>query len=160
MVIYELKPLTKDEILTGLKQALNDSDRGLGKYETAKKIDDSKLTYLADRTNGDLRLALSSLEILVKSGVPFDEEHIDATLGAGASKIDNGKDGHYDTIAWYCEAIKSSDVNAALLALGVLLNGNDMESAIRRIEVGLFEDIGVANIDLWAPVIDALQVAR
>lgn len=160
MVIYELRPLTKAEILTGLKHALADTDRGLGNYEAAKNIDESKLDYLADRTNGDLRLALSSLEILVKSGAPFDEEHIDATLGAGASKIDNGEDGHYDTIAWYCEAIKSSDVNAALLALGVLLNGNDMESAIRRIEVGLFEDIGVANMKLWTPVIDALQVAR
>src|SRR5699024_4534183 len=61
--IFEVKPLTSDEIVEGLTNALYDSERGLGHYQV--EMDDSTLRHFAHVTNGDIRSALNSLELAV-----------------------------------------------------------------------------------------------
>ncbi|WP_201331549.1 AAA family ATPase, partial [Lactobacillus nasalidis] len=63
--IFELKPLSEEEILTAIKRALDDETNGLGKYHA--QLTDEAASFLAQKGNGDLRATLNSLELAVLS---------------------------------------------------------------------------------------------
>ena len=60
-VIFELKPLSKDEIRSILLRALTDQEKGMGSYQA--KIEEDALEFLADVANGDARAALTAIEL-------------------------------------------------------------------------------------------------
>ena len=147
--IFELKPLTEDNILAGLKSACK-------KELTDIKIDKKALLYIANVANTDLRYAYSLLELSYYA----NKEHlvsIDVLSEINVKSVfafDKGEDSFYDTLSAMQKSIRGSDVNASLHYLGRLLVANDIESIARRLSVIAYEDIGLANPAI-GPKLDA-----
>lgn len=163
--IFEVKPLTEENIKEALEQALTDTERGLGSYPV--EIEEMALIHLSRATNGDLRSALNGLELAVKS-TPEDSEgkiHLDLAIIEECVQLksmshDKNGDAHYDVISALQKSIRGSDVNAALHYLGRLVEAGDMLIICRRLMVIAYEDIGLANPAAAARTVTAVQAAE
>lgn len=148
--IFELKPLTLDEIILGLKRACKSDDL------KNIKIKKDALEYIAKLSSGDLRSAYNLLEICY-----FSTSDKNITIDV-IKKINNkpvlfaDKDetGHYDLLSAFQKSIRGSDVNASLHYLARLLVMEDLDSIYRRMTVIAYEDIGLANPSI-GPKVDA-----
>lgn len=139
--IFELQPLTEEDIIEGLKKAC--------KYPDLKgiKITDDALEYIAALSNNDLRYAYNLLEVAFYSSEKkkIDVEHIKQINNKPAFFHDKNEDGHYDVLSAFQKSIRGSDVNASLHYLARLLEAGDLDSIYRRLSVICYEDIGLAN---------------
>ncbi len=150
-IIFELKPLTQDDIKTLLLRALSDKDRGLGAYEAT--IDDDALDFLSDVANGDARAALTAIELGVLTTSPDETGHIHITLDVASEciqrrvvKYDKSGDNHYDTISAFIKSMRGSDPDAAIYYLArMLYAGEDIKFIARRIMICAAEDVGMAD---------------
>ncbi len=157
-VIFELKPLTKDEIKEIIKRAVYDEKKGMGSYGAA--IDDDALDFLADISNGDARNALNAVElgILTTDRAQDGVIHIDIAtaeqcIQKRAVRYDKTGDNHYDTISAFIKSMRGSDPDAAVYYLAKMLYaGEDIKFIARRIMICASEDVGNADPQ-------ALQVA-
>lgn len=163
--IFELKPLNSDDLKKAVKRALNDSENGLGKYHV--KLDENALELLVSSTNGDLRSILNGLELSVLSTKPskddlihIDLQSIEESVQRKAISSDKDGDSHYDVMSAFQKSIRGSDPNAAILYLARLLEACDLTSAIRRLMVCAYEDVGLANPQACARAVQACQVAQ
>ncbi|WP_334332684.1 MULTISPECIES: replication-associated recombination protein A [unclassified Companilactobacillus] len=163
--IFELHPLDSDDLKKAVKRALSDDKNGLGKYNV--KLDENALDLLVNSTNGDLRSILNGLELSVLSTKPDEKEliHIDLqaieeSIQRKAISADKNGDSHYDVISAFQKSIRGSDPNAALLYLARLLEAGELTSAIRRLLVCAYEDVGLANPQACARAVSAAQVAQ
>ncbi|ALB28679.1 replication-associated recombination protein A [Companilactobacillus heilongjiangensis] len=162
--IFELKPLDSDDLKKAVKRALNDDQNGLGKYNV--KLDENALDLLVSSTNGDLRSILNGLELSVLSteskdnSVHIDLQSIEESVQKKAISSDKDGDSHYDVMSAFQKSIRGSDPNAALLYLARLLEAGDLTSAIRRLMVCAYEDVGLANPQACARAVQAAQVAQ
>ena len=147
--IFELKPLTKENIIDGIKKACK-------KELTDIKIDNKSIDYIAAISNNDLRYAYNLLELSYYA----NKNHLvsmDVLTEINAKPVfmfDKGEDSFYDTLSALQKSIRGSDVNASLHYLGRLLMAGDLESIARRLSVICYEDIGLANPSL-GPKLDA-----
>ena len=139
--IFELKELSKEDIVIGLKRACQN--------ETLEniKITDDNLLYIASLSGGDLRFAYNILEMAY---VATDDYNItlDVIKSINSKKVifsDANGDGHYDLLSAFQKSIRGSDVDAALYYLARLIESEDYESIYRRMTVIAYEDIGLAN---------------
>lgn len=163
--IFEVKPLTEENIHEALEQALADDERGLGTYPV--DIDDIALQHLSRATNGDLRSALNGLELAVKS-TPINETGkikltlniIEECVQLKSMSHDKNGDAHYDVISAFQKSIRGSDVNAALHYLGRLVEAGDMLIICRRLMVIAYEDIGLGNPAAASRTVTAVQAAE
>ena len=148
--IFELKPLTFDEVIIGLKKAVN-SD-----YLKDIKIDDDSLSYIARLSSGDLRSAYNLLEICYysTSDKNITMDVITKINNKPALFADKNETGHYDLLSAFQKSIRGSDVNASLHYLARLLVIEDLDSIYRRMTVIAYEDIGLANPSI-GPKVDA-----
>ncbi|GER69121.1 recombinase RarA [Weizmannia acidilactici] len=163
--IFELYPLSLDEMKLALKRALDDADRGLGKYNV--KIDDDAFDHFAQASNGDVRSALNALELAVFSSEPGDSGAIHITLDIAEECMqkkslahDKDGDAHYDVLSAFQKSIRGSDANAALHYLGRLIEAGDLPSIARRLLVIAYEDIGLASPQAGARTLAAVQAAE
>ncbi|MEG0628657.1 MAG: recombinase RarA, partial [Enterococcus sp.] len=163
--IFEVKPLDEADIITAVKSALTDKERGLGGYPV--KIDEEALRHLARATNGDLRSSLNGLELATKSTPKDAEGNIHLTLPIieecvqrKALTHDKDGDAHYDVISAFQKSVRGSDVNAALHYLGRLVEAGDLPIICRRLMVMGYEDIGLANPAAAARTVQAVQAAE
>jgi putative ATPase len=163
--IFELKPLSPDDIVTALTRALIDEERGLGKYETI--VSDDALIHLASTSNGDVRSALNALELAVLSTSPSDDGKVHIDLKTAEECIqkksisyDKDGDGHYDVLSAFQKSIRGSDVNAALHYLGRLIEAGDLISIVRRLIVIAYEDVGLASPQAGARTLAAIETAE
>ncbi|QIL46096.1 replication-associated recombination protein A [Vagococcus coleopterorum] len=163
--IFEVKPLTEENIHHALIQALADDERGLGQYDV--ELDEMALVHLSRATNGDLRSALNSLELAVKSTPPNTDGKISISLAIIEECVqlksmshDKNGDAHYDVISALQKSIRGSDVNAALHYLGRLVEAGDMLIICRRLMVIAYEDIGLGNPAAAARTVTAVQAAE
>ena len=117
--IFPVHPLTSDDIKVAIERALKDQERGLGKLpiELAPEAEEQ----LATATNGDLRSALTGLELAAKSTDPGDDGKIHLTLPIIEESVqkkalgaDKDGDAHYDVISAFQKSIRGSDTDAAL----------------------------------------------
>lgn len=144
--ILEFRLLSEQACKKGLEQAMNrwqDSDA------CKIQVEEDALIYLAQRANGDLRRALSALELayLLSRKECLTLEHaIEATQTAHL-RHDKDGDSHYDVLSAFQKSIRGSDVNASLHYLARLIEGGDLISIGRRLCVIASEDIGLANAD-------------
>ncbi|MEA2370170.1 MAG: putative ATPase [Solirubrobacteraceae bacterium] len=135
--VYELEPLTAEEIETLLRRAL---DRELG-----VAADDEAIAFLAERAAGDARTALGALEIAATSA-PITLEVAEDALQRRAVRYDKTGDQHYDLISAWIKACRASDPDAGLYYLAVMLDGGeDPRFIVRRMIVFASEDIGNAD---------------
>jgi putative ATPase len=157
--VFELKPLTKGNILTILKNALADTERGLGGIPL--QVGDDALEHLAVRSDGDARRALSALEIAALTSPADDDGAIHITKEIAEESIqkkavvyDKSGDQHYDTISAFIKSMRGSDPDAAVYWLAKMLYaGEDPRFIARRIIICASEDVG--NADPMALVVAA-----
>ncbi len=163
--IFELHPLTEEEMKDALLRAIEDPERGYGKLDIA--IDEEALKHFAQRSNGDVRSALNALELAVLSTSPNDAGTITITLSVAEECLqkksfshDKDGDGHYDVLSGFQKSIRGSDVNAALHYLGRLVEAGDLVSIARRLVVIAYEDIGLANPQAGPRTLAAVESAE
>ena len=166
-IIFELKPLEKDDIKTLLKRAVDDSEKGMGGYNV--QIDDDALDFLADMAGGDARAALNALELGVLT-TPLNSNgkiHINLDIASECIqkrviKYDRDGDQHYDVISAFIKSMRGSDPDAAVYYLAKMLSaGEDIKFIARRIMICASEDVGNADPQaLQVAVSAALAVER
>jgi len=163
--IFELKPLTSEEIQKALERALRDQERGLGSYRV--NITDDALRHFASASNGDVRSALNSLELAVLSTPTNSNNEITIDLSIAEECMqkksfshDKNGDAHYDVLSAFQKSIRGSDVNAALHYLGRLIEAGDLPSISRRLLVIAYEDIGLANPQAAQRTLAAIETAE
>lgn len=149
--VFQLKPLTKEQILVVLRRALEDPERGYG----ARQIDitPEALEHLAHVAGGDARTALNALELAVESTPPDAAGviHIDLAVAQDsiqrrAVRYDRAADEHYDTISAFIKSVRGSDPDAALYWLAKMIYaGEDPKFIMRRLLILAAEDIGLAD---------------
>lgn len=148
--IFELKPLSEEDIMTLLETALRDKERGLGNLDIS--ADSSALRHIAKMSDGDARKALSALEIAALT-TPHHNGHIQLTLGIAEESIqkkvvvyDKKGDQHYDTISAFIKSMRGSDPDAAIYYLAKMIYaGEDPRFIARRIVICASEDVGNAD---------------
>jgi putative ATPase len=143
--IYELRSLTDEHVLALLQRALG-AERGI---PGAPRVDDDALEFLAARSAGDARTALSALELAAETvgggGIVTLRVAEDA-LQRNAILYDKGGDLHYDLISAWIKSTRGSDPDASLLYLAAMLEGGeDPRFIARRMVVLASEDIGNAD---------------
>ncbi|MDP8229552.1 MAG: replication-associated recombination protein A [Candidatus Gorgyraea atricola] len=164
-IVFELKKLSKENIISILKNALGDKERGLGKISI--KVEQNVLNFLADVCDGDARKALNALEvgaltIKPKSGiVDFNIKVAEESIQKKAVLYDKDEDGHYDTISAFIKSMRGSDPDAALYWLAKMLYaGEDPRFIARRIVICAAEDVGNADPQAIVVANAAFQVAE
>lgn len=159
--LIELKPLDNDDIVSALKRALKDKEKGLGWYEIV--VDDSVLNYLAMQSHGDLRTALNVLELSVLSHSDVNSK-ITLTLSDISKNIKQGtniggENDLYNTMSAFQKSLRGSSVDGSLHYLARLLYSGELENACRRLVICAYEDVGIANPQLMSRIKDAIDTA-
>lgn len=163
--IFELKPLSVNDMKTALENAIGDEERGLGKQNVS--VGEEALTHLAQASNGDVRSSLNALELAVLSTQPSEDGRIEVTVGIAEECLqkksfshDKDGDAHYDVLSGFQKSIRGSDVNAALHYLGRLVEAGDLPSISRRLLVIAYEDIGLASPQAGQRTLAAVETAE
>lgn len=163
--IFEVHPLSEDEIILGLKRALKDKENGLGKMNI--NLDSDALKEFSQATHGDMRSALNGLELAARSTEPDENGEIHITLEIASECLqrkaliqDKNGDAHYDVVSAFQKSIRGSDADAALHYLARLIAAEDMPSIARRLVTIAYEDIGLANPQAAARTVLAIQAAE
>ena len=151
--IFELHELTKDDIVKGLKKALED-------FKDIK-IDEETLDYIATLSSGDMRFALNLLEVAYySSDKKINIEVIKKINSKPVFFHDKDGDGHYDVLSALQKSIRGSDVDASLHYLARLIEAEDLDSIYRRLSVIAYEDIGMANPGIGPRVMAAIHASE
>jgi putative ATPase len=149
--IFELRPLTEDELFSLLQRALADAERGLGYMKI--QAEENALRHLAKISDGDARKALNALEIAALTTAPDKNGVVHIDLAAAEQSIqkkavvyDGDGDAHYDTISAFIKSMRGSDPDAALYWLAKMIHaGEDPRFIARRIVICAAEDVGLAD---------------
>ena len=157
-IIFELKPLTSDDIKILLNRAVTDTERGMGAYKAVLEKDAEE--FLADIADGDARHALNAIELGILTTDRSEDGLIHITrevaqecIQKKVARYDKDGDNHYDTISAFIKSMRGSDPDAAVYYLARMLNaGEDPKFIVRRMMVCASEDVGNADPQ-------ALQVA-
>ena len=162
--IFELQPLTEDEIVQILQRAL-DAPTGLNGLVSATK---EGLQHLAAVCEGDARRSLNALEIAALTTPPQENGHVHLTqheieesVQKKAVVYDHDEDGHYDTISAFIKSVRGSDPNAAVYWLAKMLYaGEDPRFIARRLVILASEDIGNADPRGLTLAVSAMQAVE
>lgn len=144
--ICELKPLSKNDVSELLDKTLNDNENGLGSLSL--KIDDMAKNLIAEQSNGDVRHALSLLELasLITTTDTISTENVKEIIQRPHMHYDKDGDKHYDTISAFIKSMRGSDPDAVLYYLArMIVSGEDPKFMARRIMVHAAEDVGNAD---------------
>jgi putative ATPase len=165
-IIFELKPLDKEDIKTLLLRAVTDVERGFGSYKV--RLHEDALEFLADVANGDARAALNALELGVLTTERSDDDYIHITIEVAseciqkrALKYDKDGDNHYDTISAFIKSMRGSDPDAAVYYLArMLYAGEEVAFIARRIMICAAEDVGNADPNALMVAVSASLAAE
>ncbi len=146
--IYELAPLDSAQIRTLLDRALADPERGIPE---PPPVEPAALELLAERSDGDARVALAALERAVDAARVAGSTGVDLTAAEDALQrkavlYDRDGDRHYDFLSAWIKATRGSDVDASIYYLAAMLEGGeDPRFLARRMVILASEDIGNAD---------------
>ncbi len=165
-IIFELKPLEKEDIKTLLHRALEDMEKGMGAYRAV--ADEEALEFLADVSNGDARSALNAIELGILTTERSADGLIHITLDVASEciqkrviKYDKNGDSHYDNISAFIKSMRGSDPDAALYYLAKMLYvGEDVTFIARRIMICASEDVGNADPNALTVAVSAAQAVE
>ena len=152
--IYELKELSIEDIMEGLKRAYS--------YLPDLKIEEDALKYIATLSSGDFRSALNTLEVsyyATKDHIITIEE-IKKINNKPVFFHDKNEDGYYEVLSAFQKSIRGSDVDASLHYLARLIVAGDLDSIYRRMSVIAYEDIGLANPGIGPKVMAAIEACE
>ncbi len=161
--IFELQPLSEEQMGVIIDRALVDEERGYGTRSVT--LDDEARRLLVDLSNGDARNLLNALELAVESTHPDRSGNIHVSLQVAEESIqkralayDKNGDIHYDTISAFIKSVRGSDPDAAMYWLAKMLGaGEDPRFVLRRLIVLAGEDIGMADPQALVVVTAAAQ---
>jgi putative ATPase len=166
-IIFELKPLGKDDIKELIRRAVYDETKGMGSFNAV--IDDEAMEFLADLSGGDARHALNAVELGIMTTDRSEDGKIHITLEVAQECIqkrrvlyDKNGDNHYDTISAFIKSMRGSDPDAAVYYLAKMLYaGEEVAFIARRIMICASEDVGNADpMALSVAVSASLAVER
>ena len=149
--IFQLHPLTENDLRQIAEQALTDPERGYGSLNVA--IEPEALDHLVDVANGDARGVLNALELAVETTEAGADGRIHITLEVAEESIqrravlyDKEGDVHYDTISAFIKSLRGSDPDAALYWMAKMVYaGEDPRFIFRRMAIFAGEDVGMAD---------------
>ena len=146
--IFELKELSKNDVIQGLKNGVKNLD--------SISINDDLIEKIAVLADGDLRYAYNILEIAYYSSLNhvITLKVLENINSKPNLYIDKNESGYYDTISAFQKSIRGSDVNASIYYLAKLIEADDLSIIFRRLSVIAYEDIGLANPSM-GPKVDA-----
>ncbi|MCI8581967.1 MAG: replication-associated recombination protein A [Dorea sp.] len=164
--IFELKPLSNEDIKTLLKRAVEDEKKGMGSYQA--EIDVDALEFLADIAGGDARNALNAIELGILTTERSGDGKIHITLDVASECIqkrvvryDKTGDNHYDTSSAFIKSMRGSDADAAVYYLAKMLYaGEDIKFIARRIMICAAEDVGNADPMALTVAVSAAQAVE
>lgn len=165
-IVFELKPLCKNDIAGLITRALTDTVKGLGSYHAT--ITDDALDFLADAANGDARKALNAIELGVLTTKPcedgvirIDRDTASDCIQKRVLKYDKTGDNHYDTISAFIKSMRGSDPDAAIYYLArMLYAGEDIRFIARRMVVCAAEDVSNADPMALTVAVSAAQAVE
>jgi putative ATPase len=149
--VFELEPLSREEVSTILKRSLADTESGLGDYRV--ELAEDALEYLTANALGDARRALAALELAVLStasdrngAIRIGVEAARECLRQRVVRYDRDGDSHYDVASAFIKAIRGSQPDAALHWMARMIEGGeDPRFIARRLVISASEDIGLAD---------------
>jgi putative ATPase len=149
--IFQLRPLTEEDLRAIALQALNDQERGYGNLKVNLRPD--AMDHLVDVANGDARGVLNALELAVETTPPDEKGIITIDLTVAEESIqrravlyDKDGDVHYDTISAFIKSLRGSDTDAALYWMArMIYAGEDPRFIFRRMAIFAGEDVGMAD---------------
>ena len=149
--VFELCPLSQEEVETLILRAVQDEKKGMGSYHAV--IEEDALHFLADLAGGDARSALNAVELGILTTPRSEDGMIHITLDVASECIqkrvvryDKTGDNHYDTISAFIKSMRGSDPDAAVYYLAKMLYaGEDIKFIARRIMSCASEDVGNAD---------------
>lgn len=159
--VHVLESVSIDDIVAALQRALADDERGLG--ELKLQVADESLRMIAQAADGDVRRALTLLEIASElaedNGTEqrgIDEATLTQVLADRTRRFDKGGEQFYDQISALHKSVRSSDPDAAVYWLSRMLDGGvDPLYLARRMTRMAVEDIGLAEPRAWRMALDA-----
>jgi putative ATPase len=159
--IYEFRPLRSEDVLSILKRAMTDEEKGLG----ARHIDyDEKALYiLADLSSGDARIGLDRLGFIADNLAPGErltQEKVSEAMQRQTMFYDKEED-KYNLLSALQKSVRGSDPDAAIHYLARLLEGSgDIMLPARRLLVMASEDVGMAYPQAVSVVVSCVQAAQ
>lgn len=155
--LLEVKRLTDEEIIIGLRRAIESKDGLNNKLQ----FSEDALKRIAKSSAGDLRFALNYLEILsLENKDIIEEEDVKKIIRVPNLISDANDDAHYNYVSALQKSIRGSDVNASLYYLACLAKSNDLDSIARRLLVTAYEDVGLANPNASLRTYIAIEAAK
>ena len=150
-IIFELKPLSREDIKELLKRAVYDKEKGMGSYDAV--LEEDAMEFLADLAGGDARHALNAIELGIMTTQRSEDGKIHITLDVAqeciqkrAVRYDKSGDNHYDTVSAFIKSMRGSDPDAAVYYLArMLYAGESVTFIARRIMICAAEDVGIAD---------------
>ncbi|MDY5871289.1 MAG: replication-associated recombination protein A [Suilimivivens sp.] len=150
-IIFELKPLSREDIKELLKRAVYDKEKGMGSYDAV--LEEDAMEFLADLAGGDARHALNAIELGIMTTQRSEDGKIHITLDVAqeciqkrAVRYDKTGDNHYDTVSAFIKSMRGSDPDAAVYYLArMLYAGESVTFIARRIMICAAEDVGIAD---------------
>ena len=147
--VFEFKSISSDDVIECLKRAINDKTNGLGKLPLV--VTDDALKHYAWASSGDVRMALNSLELAVKTtdknkdgNIVIDLTVAEQSIQKKAMSIDETQ--YYDLLSAFCKSLRGSDTDAALYySQRLILAGCDPMLIARRLVAHSSEDVGMAD---------------
>ena len=166
-IIFELKPLSFEDVRKLIERAVYDKDKGMGSFNA--EIDDDAADFLADIAGGDARHALNAIELGIMTTERSSDGKIHITrevaqecIQKKIARYDKDGDNHYDTISAFIKSLRGSDPDAAVYYLArMIIAGEDPKFITRRMMVSASEDVGNADPQaMQVAVSAALAVER
>lgn len=165
--VFQLEPLSEDDLAALLRSAIDDPERGFGKKPLV--VSEEAAEHLVRMSDGDARKLLTSFELAVLTTEPDPESgDISIDLAVAEDSIqkktvvyDADGDAHYDTISAFIKSMRGCDPDAALYWLARMLHaGEDIRFIARRIVIAASEDIGMADSNALRVAVAAQQAVE
>ncbi|GHV80794.1 ATPase AAA [Spirochaetia bacterium] len=152
--IFQLKPLTAENLREAADRTLADTERGYGKWRVS--FEEGALEHLVEVAGGDARSLLNALELAIETSVPWPPaegtdilvsfEAAEESIQRRAVLYDRDGDYHFDTISAFIKSVRGSDPDAALYWLAKMVRaGEDPSFIFRRMIILASEDVGLAD---------------
>ena len=164
--VFKLEPLTEEDIVEILDNALHNKEKGLGYYDLT--IEDGVLEYIAMLSGGDVRVALNALEIAAlttemdaNGEIKITKEIATECIQKKKVQFDKNGDSHYDNISAFIKSMRGGDADAVLFYLArALYAGEDPMFLARRIVICASEDVGMANSNALVVATSAMEAVH
>src|ERR1700726_4527564 len=164
--VFQLEPLSREDLVQVMNCAIKDSERGFGKLKI--EAEPAALEFLAEVSDGDARRCLNALEIAVLTTAPdaggviqLDRSVAEESIQKKAVSYDADETEHYDTISAFIKSMRGSDPDAALYWLAKMLYaGEDIRFISRRIVIAASEDVGMADPNALVTAVAAQQAVE